>query len=205
MDISFRRKVQLVGACLLAGAAARGQQAQSEVARIVDALDVAVVYNPLVANVVDGNRFSMQGGSVQVHGQFWRGLGVVAEVSELHAAHMSGSGAGLDMLTAAFGPRYAWSPEHRRYTLFGQVLAGEANGMNSVFPASSGLVDNAHSLALYVGGGVNLNLSHLNRHFTLRAFEADWLRTQMPNAATGVQNNLRLGAGLVFQFKPREK
>ena len=35
----------------------------------------------------------------------------------------------------------------------------------------------------------------------LRAFEADWLRTQMPNATTNVQNNLRLGAGLIYRFK----
>ena len=28
----------------------------------------------------------------------------------------------------------------------------------------------------------------------------DWLRTQLPNATTKVQNNLRLGAGLVFRF-----
>jgi hypothetical protein len=205
MHISFRRKVLLVGACFWAAASAQGQQMQSQITQIVDSLDVAVVYNPLVANVVNGNRFSMQGGSAQLHSQFWHGLGVVADLSELHSAHMSGSGAGLDMLTAAFGPRYTWSPAHRHYSVFGQVLAGEANGMNSVFPTSAGLVDNAHSLALYIGGGVNLNLSHLNRHLTLRAFEADWLHTQMPNATTGVQNNLRLGAGLIFQFKPRER
>jgi hypothetical protein len=31
--------------------------------------------------------------------------------------------------------------------------------------------------------------------------EADWLRTQMPNSSDNVQNNLRLGAGLVWHFK----
>jgi hypothetical protein len=58
--------------------------------------------------------------------------------------------------------------------------------------------DSADSLALYAGGGVNLRLKN---RFALRAIEANWLRTQMPNATTNVQNNLRLGAGLIYTFK----
>jgi len=160
---------------------------------------LAVVYNPLIANVVSGNSFWMQGGSVQVHAQFWHGLGVVADVSGLHTASAGGSsGVGLDMVTATFGPRYTWSPAHRRYAVFGQALVGEANGMNSVFPNPGGANESANSLALYVGGGVNLRLKD---HLALRALEADWLRTQMPNATTNVQNNLRVGAGLIYRFK----
>jgi peptidoglycan-associated lipoprotein len=160
---------------------------------------VAVVYNPLLANIVGGNSFSMQGGSVQVHGQFWHGLGVVADVSGLHTASTGGSsGVGLDMVTATFGPRYTWSPAHRRYAIFGQALVGEAHGMNSVFPNPAGANDSANSLALYVGGGINVRLKD---HLALRVLEADWLRTQLPNATTNVQNNLRVGAGLIYRFK----
>jgi hypothetical protein len=152
-----------------------------------------------MANVVGGNGFWMQGGSVQIHGQFWHGLGVVADVAGLHTASTNGSsGVGLDLVTATFGPRYTWSPSNRRYAVFGQALIGEANGMNSVFPEPAGASDSGNSLALYIGGGVNLPLKH---HLALRAFEADWLRTQMPNATTKVQNSLRLGAGLMYRFK----
>jgi len=70
--------------------------------------------------------------------------------------------------------------------------------MNSVFPNPAGANESANSLALYVGGGVNLRLKD---HLALRALEADWLRTQMPNATTNVQNNLRVGAGLIYRFK----
>ncbi|MGA3132433.1 MAG: hypothetical protein ABSD59_16630 [Terracidiphilus sp.] len=70
--------------------------------------------------------------------------------------------------------------------------------MNSVFPGANGASDSADSLALYVGGGVNLHMKH---YLALRAVEEDWLRTQLPNATTDVQNNLRLGAGLVYRFK----
>jgi hypothetical protein len=33
---------------------------------------------PILANVTTGNGFTMQGGSVEVYGQFWRDLGVAA-------------------------------------------------------------------------------------------------------------------------------
>jgi hypothetical protein len=199
MRISNRIKVLLAGACIMAGPAAWGQQDQSSTRPTKGSLEVALVYNPLMSNVVGGNSFWMQGGSVQVHGRFWRGLGVVADVSGLHTANASASpGVGLDLVTAAFGPRYTWSPSRGRYAVFGQVLAGEANGLHSVFPAAGGANDSADSLALYVGGGVNLPLKN---RFALRAIEANWLRTQLPNATTNVQNNLRLGAGLIYTFK----
>ena len=152
-----------------------------------------------MSNLVGSSGFWMQGGSVQVHGQFWRGLGVVADVSGLHTANAgNSSGVGLDLVTATFGPRYTWSPARGRYAVFGQVLAGEVNGFHSVFPGPSGANDSADGLAVYIGGGVNLHLKH---RFAVRAIEANWLRTQMPNATTNVQNNLRLGAGLIYKFK----
>ena len=194
-----RVRMLLAGACTIAGLAAWGQEARNPAEQKSISFDVAVFYDPLIGNLVGSNRFWMQGGSAQAHGQFWHGLGVVADVSGLHTASTNGaSGVGLDLVTTTFGPRYTWAPAYRRYALFGQALAGEANGLNSVFPNASGASNTANSLALYVGGGVNVQLK---RHLAMRAFEADWLRTQMPNATTNVQNNLRLGAGLLYRFK----
>jgi hypothetical protein len=189
MRSSLVKVVLLVGSCIVAAPAAWGQAPPS--------FDVAIVYNALRANIVPGDNFWMQGGSAQIHGQFWRGLGVVADVAGLHTANANGAGEGLDLVTAAFGPRYTWPLAHRRCALFGQVLIGEANGFHSVFPTANGVESSTHGLALEVGGGLNLPLS---RHLAVRAFEADWLRTQLPNSTTGVQNNLRVGAGLVFKF-----
>jgi outer membrane immunogenic protein len=77
-------------------------------------------------------------------------------------------------------------------------LAGEANGINSTFPAAPQATSSANSLAVQLGGGMNIALK---RHIAVRAFEADWLRTQLPNATTTAQNTLKLGAGLVLRFK----
>ena len=198
MRISIRVKVLLTGAYMMAGLTVWGQQAQSSPSPTKGSLELALVYNPLMSNVVGSSGFWMQGGSVQIHGQFWRGLGVVADVSGLHTANTGASpGVGLDLVTATFGPRYTWSLGDR-YAVYGQVLAGEANGLHSIFPAAGGANDSADSLALYAGGGVNV---HLKNRLALRAIEANWLRTQMPNATTNVQNNLRLGAGLIYTFK----
>jgi hypothetical protein len=160
--------------------------------------NVALTYAATSSDTIAGNRFWIQGGSGQLELRLYRGLGGVAEVGGAHVANINSSGVGLDMVTAVFGPRYTWAPPQQKYALFAQTLVGVADGFNSVFPAASAPTSSAHSLALEVGGGMNIALS---RHVALRAFDAGWLRTQLPNSKSSVQNNLRLGAGVVFSFR----
>jgi len=197
MSMSFRGRVLLAGACMMAGCVAWAQQIspeKQEPARF----EMALTYDSVSANLTTGNEFWMQGGSVQVQARFWHGLGAVADVAGLHTANVNGTSTGLDLITATFGPRYTWSPTHHRIAFFGHVLAGEAHGMNSIFPSGTSFNSSGDSLALQIGGGINLPLT---RRFSARAFDANWLRTQLPNATTNVQNNLRLGAGIVYRFK----
>jgi hypothetical protein len=161
-------------------------------------LEVAVTYNATLSDAAGGNSFWMQGGSVEIAGDFYRGLGATADISGSHVGNINSSGVGLDLVTATFGPRYTWHPTSKRYELFGQGLVGEANGLNSIFPRATGETETANSLALEAGGGMNVALSP---HVALRAFEVNWLRTQLPNSTTNVQNNIRLGAGIVFKFR----
>lgn len=185
----------VVGASLMTSARV---QAQAAAEAAPAPLEVAVTYNPALANVVsNGNTFWMQGASIQATGRLWRGLGMTADVALLHTAHMHGSGPGLDLVTACFGARYAWPALHSRVSIFGRGLVGEANGIDSIFPSSMGANSTGNSLALEVGGGVDVPLS---KRFAVRAFQADWLRTQLPNDSSNVQNNVRAGAGLVFRF-----
>jgi hypothetical protein len=189
-------RLLLVSACLLSGQHLWGQEDRGE-SQASSSLEVSVVYNPLLTNVVRANKFWMQGGAIQVNGQFWRGLGVEADVCGFHAQNANNAGVGLDMVTATFGPHYAWSPAHHRYVFFGHALVGEVNGFNSIFPAAGAASGSADSLALQVGGGMDLWVRH---RLLLRGFEADWLRTQLPNADKNVQNSLRLAAGVVVRF-----
>src|ERR1700733_3713522 len=197
MRSTIRGRLLLAGACLIFGRHLWGQQNGPE-SQVLPRLEVAVLYNSLLSNVVRANRFWMQGGSIQVDGQFWHGLGVEADVSGFHAENANNAGGGLDMVTTTFGPRYSWTPAHHRYSFFGHALAGEANGFDSIFPAASAASSSANSLALQIGGGMNLAVKH---RLLLRVFEADWLRTQLTNADTNVQNNIRLAAGVVVRFQ----
>lgn len=197
MRIAMYGTVLLSGFFMMTGVIAWGQNRAAE-QPAASSLEIAVTYDASRAVVISGNSFWMQGGSVQMYGRFWHGLGGVADVAGLHTGSIHGSGVGLDLVTATFGPRYTWSPPGGRYSIFGQALTGEANGINSTFPGASQSVSSASSLAMELGGGVNLRFK---RHVAIRAFEADWLRTQLPNSTTSVQNNLRLGAGVLLLFK----
>jgi hypothetical protein len=195
-----RIKIWLIGGALLVSLAAQGQQQSVQPA---GRLDFAVTYNAAYAGLAPGNQqFWLNGGSAELAGQLYRGLGVVANVTGLHAAN-TGAGVPLNLLTTTFGPRYTWTPVHRSasartVSIFGEGLVGEAHGFDSLFPGLSGANTSALSLAVQVGGGIDIGLS---KHLSLRAVQASWLRTQLPNTTTNVQNNLLLGAGVVFHTR----
>lgn len=163
-----------------------------------DSFNVAVTYNATLTDLINTSRFWMQGGSVQVEGRFYGGWGAVADISGMHIANVNSTGVGLDLVTATFGPRYTWAPAHARYELFGEGLAGIANGFNSVFPDLSGAHTTASGLAVKAGSGLNLNVKP---RLALRVLEADYLRTQLPNSTNNGQNSFQLGTGLVLRFR----
>jgi len=183
-----------------ARSAAQTQSSKRQNAQLPDnpALDVAVTYSATFSDLITTSSFWMQGGSAQIHGRFYRGLGSVADIAGMHIANINSTGVGLDLVTATFGLRYTWSPSHTRYSLYGQGLVGEAFGMNSVFPGTAGATPTADSLAVKTGGGLNINVK---RRIAVRAFEADYLRTQLPNSTDNVQNNLTICAGFVVRLK----
>jgi hypothetical protein len=69
-------------------------------------MDLAFTYDASRGNIVSGSNFWMQGGSFQIHGQFWRRLGAVADTGCLHFGDAQGTGVGLDLVTATFEPRF---------------------------------------------------------------------------------------------------
>jgi opacity protein-like surface antigen len=164
-------------------------------------LDLAVTYDADRTNLTTGSSFWMQGGSAEAVGVFPHGLGLVANVTGLHAESISSTQVPLSLVAVTFGPRYTWrTPWHARkhgLSLFGQALVGEAHGFDSLFPAPVGVRNSATNFALQAGGGVDLALSH---RVSLQLLQADWLRTQLPNSSTGVQNHLSINAGIVFHF-----
>ena len=184
--------VLLIGAALATSLAAQTAPVAPQ-----SRLDIAITWNTIQANLITGDTFWTQGGSLQLHGRFWRGFGAVADVSGFHTGQVLSTGAGLDLLTVTAGPCYTWKFAHGKFDVFGEGLGGEVFGLDGEYPTRSGLKSTANSVTAKVGGGADLRVA---RHFAVRPFEAYWLRTQLPNSTTGVQNNLQLGAGLVLRF-----
>ncbi len=73
---------------------------------------------------------------------------------------------------------------------------GEVDGFAGVYPRAGGATPSANSLAVQAGGGLDVGLSP---HLALRVVQADYVRTQLPNSLTNVQNSLRLGLGIVIR------
>ncbi|HLI76228.1 MAG TPA: hypothetical protein VKV02_04720 [Acidobacteriaceae bacterium] len=160
-------------------------------------VEVAVTFNAQRSLELNSNQnFWADGGSIELGADAFRGFGIAANVSGVHSGSIGSSGIPLSLVTETFGPRYRWHDGHR-FSCYGEGLIGEANAFRSFFPSAAGAQTDATSFASQVGGGLDL---HLKRHLAARLLEASWLRTQLPNSAGNVQNNLRLGAGVVLKL-----
>lgn len=158
-------------------------------------VDLAFTYTAQRSNLTPGQFFWRQGGTLELSAEAHHGLGIAMNIAGSEASNILGTGISLHTLTTTFGPRYTL--HHRKLAIFGQGLIGESHAWNSFFPEATGPLADFNTLALQVGGGLDL---HVRRHMAVRFIQADWVRTEFPNATTNVQNDLRLGAGVVFRF-----
>jgi len=138
--------------------------------------------------------FNLQGGRGELAYQMLPGWFAVFEVGGGRAANINGQGLDLSLITYMGGLRYSRSLGHR-VRPFGQFLYGRVHGFDSLFPASQGTFSSSNAFAFSAGGGMDLRLS---KHLGIRIFQADYLKTYLPNNENGNQNSLRVGAGLVF-------
>ena len=178
----------------LLGAASSPLSAQQTARTSVDLAVTFTAQRSLQVNTTQN--FWAGGGSLELGANAFHGFGLAANITGVHTATVGSTGTPLSIVTAAFGPRYRWHDGHP-ISLYGEALLGEANALNSLFPAPAGAQADANSLAIRAGGGLDLRLSH---HLEARLLEASWLRTQLPNSTGNVQNNLILGAGLVLRL-----
>ncbi|MGA9673559.1 MAG: hypothetical protein WBQ94_30490 [Terracidiphilus sp.] len=203
MKFSIRGGVFFAGACLLTlvtGGAPMAASAQ-KVSKV--STDIGVTYDAERAQLAPGNCscFWLQGGGVDGAVTFWRGFGIAATFTGDHASNVA-PGVDINKISFMGGPRYtytAWGArgERPRFQIYGQGLFGGVHAFDGVFPASSGTVPTADSFAIQAGGGVNI---FLTRHLGVRVVEASYVRNELPNNGNSTQDDLRLGAGLVYHF-----
>jgi hypothetical protein len=193
---------------MLAGAAGWAQQSQKPVAPDKVSTDLAVTFATERFQVLPGpaSRW-FKGGGADAAVTFKGGLGIAASLTGDHALNVT-PGMGANKITLLAGPRYTWTAwqghatpaDNRRLQVFGQALFGRTHGFNSYYPAVPAATSSAGSFAIQAGGGLNL---YLTRNFGLRLLEADYVRTALPNAATNMQNDMRLSVGLTYHIGRR--
>ena len=187
-------KIALVVLCSLLLPAASVLRAEKASALNIDAGVTLIAERSLRSATPDN--FWMEGGSIELGANVWRGLGIAANVSGVHTSAVGRTNIPLSLVTVVFGPRYRWHANHR-ISIYGEGLVGEADGFNSLFPAMTASRARANGFDAQAGGGLDY---HLSQHIAIRAIEAAWQHTQLPNGTNDVQTTLRLGAGLVLLF-----
>jgi hypothetical protein len=140
----------------------------------------------------------MQGGKAEFSAAFGRSFSLVGEIAGLHVSNVNSANGGIGLLSYLIGPRFSYRG-YSRFTPFGQVLIGGVYGFDAYFPNSNGLIGTPDGFAMAGGGGVNVPVS---RRLAIRPVQVDYFQTQLPNGAANRENNLRLGAGIVFQIGP---
>jgi len=163
-------------------------------------LEISFNYSYARSNAAPGQCgcFNMNGGSSEVAFHAFRALSVVADLTGERAASIGATaGDGLSLVAFTVGPRFSHRFAGGKFTPFVQGLVGAVHGFDGLFPGSSGSLSGAASArAVVAGGGLDLTI---NRHIAIRAIQADYLRTQLPNGQGNEQNLLRAGAGIVLR------
>ena len=192
-------RIQTAAALILAfvTASAFGQRQVASYPSQTPKLDLSFGFEAVRANAPPGisSDFGLFGGRTDAAYHFTRQIAAVAEFSGSHANLISNTGQNLTLTTYTFGPRITFNK--RRVKPFGEALFGAGHGSNSYFPTGTTYTTSASSFAYSFGGGVDVNLTH---RFAIRALEAQYLHTALPNGTTNHQNQLVIGAGVLLKF-----
>jgi outer membrane immunogenic protein len=171
--------------------------------RPANTFDASVMYTQLRANAPVGGCgcFWMQGGSGEIAIPLWRNFSGVMQINGEHTGNISNFDVGLSLLTGLGGIRMR-IPNRTRFQPYGQGLFGGVHGFDSYFPAPVGKLPTSYdtSFALAVGGGLDISVS---RHIWIRAIQADYHYSELRNLQGNRQNQVRLGAGIIFRFARR--
>ena len=162
-------------------------------------IDGSITFSELRANAPVGGCgcFWMAGGTGEISYPVWRNFSAVAEVAGHTTGHIPDFNTGLSLLSGMGGVRLR-APNHTRFQPFAQALFGGVHGFDSYFPAPVGKLPTSYdtSFALAVGGGLDVTIS---KHVWIRALKADYNYSGLRNLQGDHQNQLRIGAGILFR------
>jgi hypothetical protein len=141
--------------------------------------------------------FDLNGGGISASWHFSEKWAAVAEVSGEHADNGPSTGNSLTLVSYLAGVRYMLPQPwlHGTYSPqpFAQVLLGAAHAGGGIAGAGDGSV----AFASRLGGGIDVPL---NVYFAIRVLQIDYDLTRFSNSTNNHQNNLLVGAGIVYRW-----
>jgi hypothetical protein len=200
MRTIFLAGTLLAGFLTLGGSMAWAQGQQPPAAKSQwSSTDLAMTYTTEGAKVTPGSgNFWFQGGSIDGGITFFRGFGLATNMTVEHASHYA---PGLNMAETFImaGPRYTLRRGSKHESrIFVEAFAGELRASGDVFPTSRGITNKADAFAWQAGAGWDISIT---KHIALRAFEADYLRTYLPNNGDNTQGQIRLAVGVAYHIQ----
>jgi outer membrane immunogenic protein len=199
--VPVRNKIILL--LLAAGVAPAAAQGVSESPGASTRPEVALSYAWVDANAPPGSCgcFGLNGGGASLAWPIksWTlSLVLDAIVAETPSAQEEGKSYSLTLSTVTLGARYYPQLQLGRFAPFSEALVGVAHASGTLMESPNpGAANAAAAFAAQLGGGVDLNLTP---GLAVRLIEADYLLTTFDNGSNNHQNNVRLGAGLIFRF-----
>lgn len=158
-------------------------------------LDLGIMYAAEHSNMVNGGSFWLQGGSAEAAFPLRRSFGVALNVTGADNGNLGVGRSGFSQVAFVAGPRYT-VPLHG-YRLFGEALFGGVHGFDAVFPSVQVPGRSANAFSMQAGGGMDFDWK---KHIAVRAIEASYVRTHLPNGGANVQNELKLSSGIIFRL-----
>lgn len=146
--------------------------------------------------------FYMRGATVDFAYTPFHGFGPVVSLNGLAVTNLRTQ---IDIHQATFlgGGRYTWSLGHisptvwtRRGSIFGEGLVGLTHATDGYYPSGNTLSSTASGFTYSFGGGINYNIYH---RFELRVM-SHYFVSELPNAGTKKQENIRVSAGVNWHF-----
>jgi peptidoglycan-associated lipoprotein len=163
--------------------------------------DLALDYSYLRSNAPPGGCtcFNMNGGNASFAWPIKPGsFAFAADFTVEHIGNINSSNYTLTFGTLTVGARYFPHMRHSPLQPFGEALVGGTHAAGSLARPPNPLNNNAEvAFAAVLGGGLDM---HVNRRFSVRLAEADYLPTTFDNGSNNHQNNFRISTGVVVRF-----
>ena len=128
------------------------------------------------------------GGQLEYNANNW--LGVVGDLGGYGATSTTNGALVGGAFTYLLGPRVNF--RHGKISPFAQTLLGGVRTTDGI-----GVSGPENNFAMTAGGGIDFKVS---RHVSVRPIQAEYFMTKIPDGLNNRQDNLRLGAGVVFRL-----